>query len=109
MDISVSEQDGTSVVSVAGRIDSSNAGEFESPLQELVANGAANIVLEMSGVDYMSSVGLRVIVSAMKTLNEKGGHLHLAAITTPVRGVLLLMGTDLFAIYDTVDEAIAAF
>jgi anti-anti-sigma factor len=92
-----------------GRIDSSNAPEFDSPLTDLVKKGKTKIVLDMAGVDYMSSIGMRTIISVMKDLKKVNGSLKLASLTTNVRGTLLVIGLDVFQVYDTVDQAVGSF
>jgi anti-anti-sigma factor len=109
MEISSADQGGVTVVTVKGRIDSSNSQEFDTPLSNLVKQGKTKIVLDMGGVDYMSSVGMRTIVSVMKSLKETGGMLKLANLTNNVRGTLLLVGTALFDIHDSVDQAVSSF
>jgi anti-sigma B factor antagonist len=109
MEVSVAEKGDVTVVTVKGRIDSSNAKEFDTPLMDVVQKGKTKIVLDMGGVEYMSSIGLRTIISGMKSLKEKGGTLKLANLTNNVRGMLLVMGTELFDVHDTVDQAVASF
>ncbi|MEZ4594177.1 MAG: STAS domain-containing protein [Chloroflexota bacterium] len=66
MNFSVESMKRVDLVTVSGRIDSSNAAEFEGGLKELTNNGRSNLVLNLSGVSYMSSAGLRTLVSTLK-------------------------------------------
>ena len=66
------------LITVSGRIDSSNASELDSALSDLTDNGRHNIVLELSGIDYMSSAGLRAIVGSYRECRNHGGDVRIA-------------------------------
>ena len=59
-------------VAVAGRLDTTTAPELESELKGSM-DGADELVLDFSGLDYISSAGLRVLLSAHKAMSKKGG------------------------------------
>ncbi|MCK5646300.1 MAG: STAS domain-containing protein, partial [Anaerolineales bacterium] len=54
------------VVTVSGRIDTATSGEFEEAVQELIDKGQKNLVMDFAAVDFLSSSGLRVLVSVRK-------------------------------------------
>ena len=64
VDIQVEDLKRVELVKVSGRIDSSNAAEFDRVLKEVVSR-KHNVVLEMSGVDYSSRAGLRAMVAVL--------------------------------------------
>lgn len=99
------------VVSVAGRIDSSTAPEFDATLKHIYReNGRHNIVVELSGAQYMSSAGLRAIVAAHRDCKKKGGDVRLAAPSERVTEVLSLAGLDsIFTIYPDTTGAVGSF
>lgn len=95
------------VVTVSGRIDSSTAPDFDAALKHIYQeNGRHNIVVELSGVNYMSSAGLRAIVAAHRDCKKKGGDVRLAAPSERVSEVLSLAGLD--AIFDMFSDKTAA-
>lgn len=94
------------LITVAGRIDSSNASELDSKLQASMNNGRYRLVLELSGVNYMSSAGLRAVVSALRQCKRQGGDVRLANISSRVNEVLNLAG--LTSVFQTFDDATAA-
>mgnify|MGYP006304501085 CR=1 FL=1 len=99
-----------SVVNVSGRIDSNTAPEFEATLQNLIENGTHNIVVETSGVKFISSAGLRSLVSCMKACKKKGGELVLATPSKRVTEVMKLAGLNtLFTTYNDVTAAVGNF
>jgi anti-sigma B factor antagonist len=98
------------LVTVSGRIDSSNAAQFEGNLRELMGNSRHNLVLNLSGVTYMSSAGLRTLVSTLKECKRKNGDVRLAAPSERVAEVLSLAGLDsLFKVYEDDTAAVGSF
>ncbi|MCB9111583.1 MAG: STAS domain-containing protein [Anaerolineales bacterium] len=97
------------VVTVSGRIDSETAPDFDAELVKATGN-SAKLVLELKGVDYMSSAGLRAIVKAAQAVEPKGGSVKLAAAPELVSSVLYTVGLNQkVSEYNSVDEAIASF
>lgn len=98
------------VVKLKGRIDSANVGEFESALNALQQQGRHCLVLDMTHLNYMSSAGLRTMVSALKTAKSKGGNVVIAAPTANMVDTLTLVGFQtLFPQYDDVLQAVDSF
>ena len=58
-------------VSLEGRLDTTSAPELEKALSGSL-DGVAELVIDMSALDYLSSAGLRVLLSAQKKMNKKG-------------------------------------
>ncbi len=110
MEINSSEMKRVQLFEIAGRVDSNNAAELGGALDRAVEEGKTNLVLDLSGVDYMSSAGLREMVRVMKVVKKKGGDLRIASPSDRVREVLELAGLDsIFAIYPTQVEAVGSF
>ncbi len=59
------------LIKVAGRIDTMSSADFEKAVDE-VLDEAKTLVLDLNGVEYISSAGLRVILKAQKVMNQKG-------------------------------------
>ena len=66
MDITVRELKDVDVVSVTGRVDSNTSPKLDQTLKGLVENGRYKLVLDLAGVEYMSSAGLRAMVSCLR-------------------------------------------
>ncbi len=61
-------------VALSGRIDSTNAAEMEAQIKELLKDVTnPDVVLDADNLEYISSAGLRVLLSAHKTMSAKGG------------------------------------
>ena len=58
-------------LSLTGRLDTTTAPELEAVIKENIA-GVTNLVMDFAGLEYLSSAGLRVILSAQKTMNKHG-------------------------------------
>jgi anti-sigma B factor antagonist len=110
MDVSTVNYKRCSVMTVTGRIDSNTAPEFEETLKELVGGGQHNLVLDLSGVEFLSSAGLRGMVSSLKACKNGGGTLALAKPSSRVVEVMQLAGlTALFTVFDDVTAAVGSF
>jgi|AMZC01.1.fsa_nt_AMZC01007160.1_8 anti-sigma B factor antagonist len=110
MEINVSEMRRVQLFEVIGRVDSTNATELGTAMDKAVDDGKSNLVLDLSGVEYMSSAGLREMVRILKRVKRVGGDLRIANPSERVREVLELAGLDsVFEIYPTQVEAVGSF
>ena len=110
MEITVNEYKRVAVITVTGRVDSATATEFETTINEVIEKGKHNLVLDLSDVEFLSSAGLRVLVTTRKTLQAAGGDIVLAEPSDRVVETLDTAGLDvLFERYDSREAAIAAF
>jgi len=85
--------DGICNISVKGRIDANNADLLLEKLENALQEEQNSILLNMSKVDYLSSIGIRVILKIFKQANEKGGSFsieHPSEIVKNVLGILAL-------------------
>ena len=71
MNIVIEKENGVTLLKIEGRLDTTTAPELEKTIN---AEGDAlkNLVLDFGGVDYISSAGLRVILTAQKKMNIQG-------------------------------------
>jgi len=107
MTINESHEAGVVVVSPQGRIDSTTSAILERHLQGIAAAGQTRIVVDFSGVDYISSAGLRVLLALAKRGREQKGRVVLSAMNDSVRQVFELAGfVALFTIAPTRAEAL---
>lgn len=107
MDIQTRKENNKAVVKVTGRIDAVTAPAFEKYLAELMAAGDNLIILNFSGLEYISSAGLRSILVAAKQLKTKEGKLLFAELQSSVMDVFKISGFgSLFKIFATETEAL---
>mgnify|MGYP000409802761 CR=1 FL=1 len=105
------EEQGISVVTANGDINSATATEFGDFLKEAIETAPnAKVILDMSHVFYMSSAGLRDIVSGLKVAKRLGGDLHIAGIQARLKPVFEMVGLDSLSVfYENVDAAVSDF
>ncbi len=108
MELTSKTIDAVTVISLQGRVDAFTAPACEIGLKERLTDGAA-LVLDLGGLEYISSAGLRVILAVAKVLKSTSGKLVMANVTGTVREVFEISGFgSIFTMYDSVDEAVAA-
>jgi len=94
-----------------GRIDHRSAEEFEAALTPLVEAAAADqgaLVLDFSGIDYISSVGLRVLMIAAKKMREREAPLLVSALQSVVAEIFAISRFDrILTVTATLDDAMA--
>lgn len=100
------------VLNPAGRIDHTHADAFKLALDPYLrdcSTGGARLVIDFSRVDYISSIGLRALMIAIKQVKAQGGRMVLAALTPMVLEVFKISRFDmLFEIFATREDALAA-
>jgi anti-anti-sigma factor len=99
---------GALVLAPAGRLDSVTSNELEKQVVSRLAAGEKRLVLDLAGVEYISSAGLRVLLMAAKRLKEPPGALVLCGMAPSVRSVLQLAGfLPLFVVEPAREQALA--
>ncbi len=99
-----------SVLSVQGYVDTTTSAELEESLKRLLKKGRYNIVIDLGGVNYISSAGWGIFISEIKSIRENGGDLRLAAMIGDVYEVFeLLEFQTILQSFDTVDEAVKSY
>jgi len=123
MNISISEEQGripVTVFHVTGRINLGNADELTRRVQNSYQGGMRDLILDLSGVDSLTSAGLRAILIIMKLLNtdsrdnpsssDKSQHVKLLSPTEYVLITMKTAGFDRYLdIYESLPEALASF
>lgn len=109
LQISTVERDGAMVVTVAGRVDSATAREFENALIPPIEGGQRFLVVDFSNVDYISSSGLRVLLMSAKRMSAAQGIFRLCGVSDQVLNVLEIAGfTRIVSISDDLEAALQA-
>jgi anti-sigma B factor antagonist len=111
MELSVmSRREGTrTVISVSGEIDVYTAPTLRERLNELVAQGEYDLVVDMAGVEFLDSTGLGVLVGGLKRTRSHQGTLRLVCDQEKIIKVFRITGlTKVFPIYACLDDALAA-
>ncbi|NQW29848.1 MAG: STAS domain-containing protein [Ignavibacteria bacterium] len=86
-----------------------DAMELASILRDNVSAGKTKAVFDLSDVSVMNSSGLGMLVSSLSTMKKGNGHLLLACVPDKVSQLLTITQlTQVFALYDSTEEAISA-
>jgi anti-sigma B factor antagonist len=110
MQISRKEEKGIHIFSLDGRFDAHSAGDVEKELNLTISKGARKLLLDMDGVEYISSAGLRVLLAVAKKLKKEEGEIKICCLKPYVKEVFDIAGfTQIFKIYDTTEKAIREF
>ena len=106
----MSRQEGSrTVISVTGEIDVYTAPNLRERLNELVADGHYDLVVDMAGVDFLDSTGLGVLVGGLKRVRAHEGSLRLVCTQERILKIFRITGlTKVFPIHTSVEEAVAA-
>ncbi len=106
MDIKVSELNNYTVVSINGRVDTMTAGDFENKIMEVLDGGISKMLLDCSGLDYISSSGLRVFLVAQKKMMAAGGALRLCCLKPEIQEIFDISGfSGIFSIFPDMEKA----
>jgi len=116
MEISHRHLNRVDVLSLSGRLDAAAASPLKEQIDSLFAQGRYRIVLDLGGLESLSSAGLRVLVDARKRARERkitdleGGDIRIANPSAYIREILDLTGfTTMFEIYPDTLEAVGSF
>jgi anti-sigma B factor antagonist/stage II sporulation protein AA (anti-sigma F factor antagonist) len=109
MDISLKEADEAVVLAVGGSMDADNAHELDKAIEARIEAGNLEMVLDLGGLEYISSAGLRVIMKSAKKLEVRQGSIIIVGLRGVVEEVFKVSGFySLFRTYPSVDEALSA-
>lgn len=100
------------VLSVSGRLDQESCDSFRDDLSrqvESAAGGGGGVVLDLSGLEYVSSAGLRCFMLASRQAKSRASRIHVAALQPMVAEIFQISHFDLvFPVYPTVRDAVGA-
>ncbi|MFO7616870.1 MAG: STAS domain-containing protein [Bacteroidales bacterium] len=96
------------IVKVTGRIDTTNAVEFEQSVAGLIDEGCNKLILNCAGLNYISSSGLRVFLVIQKKLAGLQGTFRLCCLQPEIREIFDISGfSTIFSIFPDEEAALA--
>ena len=102
-------RDGIEVIDVQGEIDIYTAPRLRELLINLVSEGNYQLVVNLDKVGFLDSTGLGVLVGGLRRVRAHDGSLELVCTQQPILKIFRITGlTEVFGVYETVDQAIAA-
>ncbi len=108
MEINIQQRDDITVVFLSGELNSQTSTTVQEQLTPLVMPDC-NIVLDLGGVGYMSSAGLRTLLLLYRRIQNAHGRVVVTRLTEMVRDTMQITGfLDFFETYDDVARGVAA-
>jgi anti-anti-sigma factor len=92
---------------LSGRLDIQGVGEIETKFSGMTASPRMAIITDMSNVPYISSIGIRLLISSVKAINARKGKFALFGTQPDVNMVIIISGLDkIIPNFDTLEAAI---
>ena len=109
MNIESSLAGGVLVATLKDRMDALTAPEFDTWFSARMQAGETRLVLDLAGLDYISSAGLRSLLAVAKRIKAVGGAVVLCGLRGTVAEVFKMSGfTAIFTVVDSSEEALSA-
>jgi anti-sigma B factor antagonist len=110
MDINKRTKDEIVILDITGEIDLYNAPEIKDIINKLIEEQKYNVIINLEKVSYIDSSGIGALISSLSNLKKYQGGLKIINVYASVRKVFELTKlTSFFEIYDSEDDALAAF
>ena len=107
MDLSEEKSGEILTIALKGRLDATTHGSVEKRILELIGSGERNLVLDVGQLEYISSIGLRVLMVAAKRLKSVKGEMVICGAGESIRQVFEISGfVKIFRMSETREEAI---
>ena len=101
---------GIEILQVSGRIDPSTSNQLEEEINSVLSAGQSKLVLNLSEVDFISSTGLRIFLSALKKVKAQNGDVKICCMNSNIEKIFKIAGfVSLFDILPTEEEAVRKF
>ena len=108
MDIQNEAVGNVCVVTTQGRLDGNASTTFAARLEPLIG-AQSNFLLDFSGVEFVTSAGLRAILTILKKIKSSNGAVAMCCVQTQVREILDITGlTPMMQIYTSRSDGLAA-
>ena len=111
MELTVQEFKHCDLITIKGRVDSATAPQMAQALEAANENGKYKLVIDMAGLEYMSSAGFRALLAAQRNCKKYNrGEVVLSNVPDRIREALELAGfTELFKTFDDNLKAVGHF
>ena len=110
MEIQTRDTNGIKVIDLIGKLDTSTSPDAEKHLNGLLKEGVKKILVNLEKLDYISSAGLRVLLSTNKQLQKTGGMMRICNLNDVVQEIFDISGfSSIFNVFVTESEALNNF
>ena len=110
MEIQTRDTNGIKVIDLIGKLDTNTSPDAEKHLNGLLKEGVKKILVNLEKLDYISSAGLRVLLSTNKQLQNTSGLLRICNLNEVVNEIFDISGfSSIFNVFSTESEAFNGF
>jgi anti-anti-sigma factor len=110
MNTTIKNEGDISIISLTGSLDTNTSKEAEDQINKLIDEGSIKLLIDLTDLDYISSSGLRILLSTSKKLKSLRGEMRICGLNETVNEVFEISGfTMIFIIVKTLEEAKASF
>ena len=110
MKTEVQHENNSTIITVTGSVDALTASELSQALTSQITKGHTNLVVDLIGVEFMSSAGLRTLLGAVKESRSNGGDLRITSTNPGIDKVLKMSGFNNIArVFTSSADAVASF
>ena len=107
MEITQKEENGIVSISIKGRLDADSSAEAEKVVKEALAGQTSRVLFNLDALEYLSSAGLRVLLSAAKEMRRRDGKIVLCSLNEFVKEIFEVSGfQSLIPITESVESGI---
>jgi anti-sigma B factor antagonist len=101
-------EDGVAVIALGGEVDVYTSPRLKQEMVDLLNKGTSRLVIDLSGVQYLDSTGLGVLIGGLKRARERDGDLRLICDNMRILRIFEITGlTKIFDIYSSETEALS--
>ena len=110
METDIKQENDITTISVKGSVDALTAAELTKTISNQIDDDHANLVIDLTGLDFMSSAGLRSLLGAVKESRSHGGDLRIVSTNLGIDKVLKMSGFHNIAkVFTSQADALASF
>jgi len=110
MNTTIKNEGDISIISLTGSLDTNTSKEAEDQINKLIEEGSIKLLIDLTNLDYISSSGLRILLSTSKKLKSLRGEMRICGLNETVNEVFEISGfTMIFNVLKTLEEAKASF
>lgn len=107
LNISSEDQSGVKILHIEGRLDATSSPALDEQLSSLISSGTTKLIVDFSKVEYLSSAGMRLMLSNTKKASGQSGKLIFASINDDVMEIIRMAGFEkILSISSSVEDAI---
>lgn len=92
MNVTINQEENKYNVVLEGRLDTTNADQFQKDITPLMQSGKSEIILDCTDMEYTSSQGLRMFLMLQKYVNQQGGIMEMRNMRPQVKEVFDITG-----------------